>query len=280
MLEADVMGTRSETRVKQSCIEEFQEQGVTVLRSVFDDWIETLRRGVERNLSAPGPYTKGYTPEGGSGRFFGDYCNWQRIPEYEDFVRHSCAGAIAGQLMRSRHARFFHEHVLVKEPGTEERTPWHHDGPYYGIETTKSCSLWIPLDPVPEDTCVEFVAGSHRWGRVFLPRMFSGEDYIRADDDHEPIPDFDHHREDYDIRTWSLAPGDAIAFHFLTVHGAPPNLSPTLRRRAFSARWVGDDATYAVRSGRTSPPFPELVGRLNDGDSLDVPEFPIIWEAS
>lgn len=265
--------------ISNAIVEEFQAHGVVVLRGVFGDWIDTLQRGVERNLADPGPYTKGYTPKGGSGRFFGDYCNWQRIPEYEDFVRHSTAGAIAGQLMRSSHARFFHEHVLVKEPGTEERTPWHHDQPYYGVDGIKNCSLWIPLDPVPEDTCIEFVAGSHRWGRQFLPRMFSGEDYIRRDDHHEPIPDFDAHRGDYDIRTWAVAPGDAIAFHFLTVHAAPPNLSPALRRRAFSARWVGDDATWAVRSGRTSPPFPELEGRLAHGDPLDVPEFPLIWQS-
>ena len=274
------MGTSSVTPVDDARIEEFQEHGVTLLRGVFDDWIDSLRHGVERNLEDPGPFTKGYTPQGGSGRFFGDYCNWQRFTEYEEFVRHSPAGAIAGQLMRSRHARFFHEHVLVKEPGTEERTPWHHDAPYYGIDATKSCSLWIPLDAVPEDTCVEFVAGSHRWGRTFLPRMFSGEDYIRADDEHEPIPDFDNHRDDYDIRTWAVQPGDAIAFHFLTVHGAPANLSATRRRRAFSARFVGDDATWAVRSGRTSPPFPELTGRLAHGAPLDVPEFPIVWEVS
>ena len=273
------MGAISDSPISRADVEEFQQQGVTVLRGVFADWIDTLRRGVERNLAEPGPYTKRYTPEGGSGRFFGDYCNWQRIAEYEDFVRNSPAGAIAGQLMRSTHARFFHEHVLVKEPGTEERTPWHHDQPYYGVDATKSCSLWIPLDAVPEDTCIEFVAGSHRWGRQFLPRMFSGEDYIRCDDDHEPIPDFDNHREDYDIRTWAVEPGDAIAFHFLTVHGAPPNPSAKRRRRAFSARWVGDDATYAVRAGHTSPPFPELVGRLAHGDPLDVPEFPLVWQS-
>ena len=274
------MNTVSDAPIESDIIDKFQEHGVTVLRGVFSDWIETLQRGVERNMADPGPYTKGYTPEGGSGRFFGDYCNWQRIPEYKDFVCHSTAGAIAGQLMRSHEARFFHEHVLVKEPGTAEATPWHHDQPYYGIDGSKSCSLWIPLDSVPEGTCPEFVAGSHRWGRLFLPRMFSGEDYIRSDDDHEPIPDFDAHRADYDIRTWSVEPGDAIAFHFLTVHGAPPNLSATRRRRAFSARWVGDDATYAVRAGATSPPFPELVGRLAHGDPLDVPEFPLIWRRS
>jgi ectoine hydroxylase-related dioxygenase (phytanoyl-CoA dioxygenase family) len=258
-------------------VEEFQRDGVVILRGLFVDWIESLRQGVERNMADPGPYTKGYTPDGGPGRFFGDYCNWQRIPEYEDFVRHSPAAEIAGRLMGSDTVRFFHEHVLVKEPGTEDRTPWHHDQPYYGIDGSMTCSLWMPLDVVARDTCPEFIAGSHGWGRRFLPRMFTGEDYIRRDDDLEPIPDFDSSRDDYDIRSWDLAPGDAVAFSFLTVHGAPPNLSTTRRRRGFASRWLGDDARYAARSGRTSPPFPELVGRLAPGDPLDVPEFPLVW---
>ena len=119
------MNVTAEAPITDALVEEFQNDGVAVVRGVFTDWIDPLREGVERNMQDPGPYTKGYTPEGGSGRFFGDYCNWQRIPEYDDFVRNSPAGAIAGRLMGSRHARFFHEHVLVKEPGTREATPWH-----------------------------------------------------------------------------------------------------------------------------------------------------------
>ena len=90
-------------------------------------------------------------------------------------------------------------------------------------------------------------------------------------------PDIDGRREDFDIRSWSLQPGDAIAFHFLTIHGAPSNLSSTLRRRGFAARWLGDDAVYARRAGETSPPFPGLDERLNPGDPLVVEEFPLVF---
>ncbi len=50
---------------------------------------------------------------------------------------------------------------------------------------------------------------------------------------------------------------------------APPDARA---RRVFSARWVGDDASFADRGGVTSPPFPELT--LRDGDPLDSPLFP------
>ena len=263
--------------VSDEQVSDFRRSGAIVLRGVFSDWVDPLREGVEKNMADPGPYTKGYTPDGKPGRFFGDYCNWQRFPEYEDFIVHSPAAAIVSRLIGATCVRIYHEHVLVKEPGTEERTPWHHDQPYYGVDGKQNCSLWMPLDPVAKDTCPEFIVGSHAWGRMFLPRMFSGQDYDRPADGLEPIPDFDSHRDDYDILSWDLDSGDAIAFYFLTVHGAPPNLSSTQRRRGFSTRWLGDDATYAVRSGPTSPPFPELNGRLQDGDPMDVAEFPVVW---
>ncbi|THN61449.1 phytanoyl-CoA dioxygenase, partial [Klebsiella pneumoniae subsp. pneumoniae] len=60
----------------------------------------------------------------------------------------------------------------------------------------------------------------------------------------------------------------------------PPALGPRATpgagpRRVFSARWVGDDASFADRGGVTSPPFPELT--LRDGDPLDSPLFPQVW---
>ena len=264
--------------VPDETAESYDRDGAVLLRGAFKDWVRTLSAGVDRNVAEPGPYMTVNTPEGNPGRFFDDYCNWSRIPEYRDFVERSPAAAIVGRLTKSESVRIFHEHVLIKEPGTLERTPWHHDLPYYCVDGWQLCSLWVPLDPVPRETCPEFVAGSHRWGKVFLPRKFVQVDYERPGEGLEPIPDIEGHRADYDILSWDLAPGDAIAFHFLTVHGAPPNLSADHRRRGFSTRWLGDDATFAERPGEVSPPFPELVGRLKHGDSLDVEEFPVMWQ--
>jgi len=258
-------------------IETFRRDGVVLLKGVFTDWIDTLRQGVDVNMREPGPFGRDYLDEGQAGRFFGDYCNWDRIAEYRAFMFDSPAPEIAAQLMQSHSVRIFHEHVLVKEPGTNKITPWHHDQPYYCVDGKQVCSMWIPLDPVPLETCPEFVAGSHDWGRWFLPRKFSGIDYDHVDARLESMPDIDAQRADYDIRSWSLEPGDAIAFHYLTIHGAPANLSSSHRRRGFAARWLGDDTVYAQRRGETSPPFPGLDERLQPGDALDTEEFPLVF---
>ena len=85
-------------------------------------------------------------------------------------------------LMQSRKVNLFHEHVLVKEPGTEEPTPWHNDQPYWTVEGWQVASLWIPLDPVARENGVEYVAGSHRKGEWFKPKRFADSADHPSDD--------------------------------------------------------------------------------------------------
>ena len=262
------------TDLDSSLIEDFQRDGVVLLRGLLADWVAPLRAGVAANMAAPGAGARIYPNADGGAQFFGDYCNWDRIAEYRAFVFESPAAEIAGQLMGSKTARLFHEHVLVKEPGAETPTPWHHDQPYYCVDGEQTCSLWLALDPVPRETCVEYVAGSHRWGRWFRPERFD-KSALNEGDGLEPVPDIEAKRADYDIRGYTLEPGDAIAFSFLTLHGAPPNRSARQARRAFSSRWVGDDARFARRHGTTSPPFHEV--DLAPGAALDHPAFPLIY---
>lgn len=256
----------------------FRRDGVVVLRGLFSGaWLEELARGIERNLAEPGPMAVGYTDDGKPGRFFGDYCNWRRIPEFEQFVTRSPAAAAAAGLMAAARVQFFHEHVLVKEPATEEPTPWHHDLPYYCVEGEQSVSLWTPLDPVPEPVCPRFVAGSHRWGRLFYPRQFrDGADYDYAGPGYEPVPDIDADPGAYRILSWALEPGDAIAFDFRTVHDGPPNPGPR-RRRGFATRWLGEDVRYCERPGRPSPPYPEMGIGLAPGAPMREDWFPVLW---
>ena len=247
--------------------------GVGVLRGLFvGDWLDALRDGVERNLAEPGPYVGEHGE--GQGSFFDDYCNWERIPEYRAFVYESPAAAVAAAVMQSPSAQFFHEHVLVKEPGTAKRTPWHQDAPYYCVDGRQTVSFWIPLDPVPRDVCPEFIAGSHRWGKLFYPRRFADDtDYAYDGGGFETIPSIDREREKYDIRSYELAPGDVILFHFRTVHGAPANPGAE-RRRGFAPRWLGEDARFVERPGCTSPPYPGIGQKT--GERLREDWFPVI----
>ena len=195
--------------VPRAAVDAFSRDGVVRLEGAFGvEWVDTLAAGVERNLRAPGPMATDYIEDGEEGRFFGDYCNWTRIPEFRSFVLESPAAEIAAGVTGSSSVQFYHEHVLIKEPGTSRRTPWHHDLPYFNVEGTKTLAIWLALDPVERSVCPEFVAGSHRWGRLFYPRMFGDfSDYDYEGRGYETVPDIDGRRADYRILAWDLEPG-------------------------------------------------------------------------
>ena len=255
-------------------IEEYFDYGVVMIRNVITPyWLKKLAIGIEKNFKNPSKYKCVYEKKGEKEIFFDDYCNWQKIREYKDFFFHSNIARLASRLMDSKTVNLFHEHILIKEPGSRKKTPWHQDQPYYCVDGKNNCSLWIPLDNISKNICPEFIRSSHKWNKKYLPTKFIGEPYKHEDDDFEIIPDIDNNRNKYDIISWSLSPGDLIAFNFSTIHGAPGNSSFN-RRRAFSARFTGDDATFAKRKGETSPPFPEV--KLKHGDKLNSPFFPQI----
>lgn len=253
-------------------IESYRSDGVVLLKGLFADWVGTIKTGIERNIENPGPSAAENLKQGESGRFFDDYCNWGRIAEFEEVIRRSAAGPVAAALMQSSTVQIFHDHVLVKEPGTSKATPWHQDSPYYFVEGEQTVSFWCPVDPVTDAT-LRCVAGSHLWEKPVLPtRWLSEKNFYPDNDDYLPVPDPD--AQGMQILEWEMDPGDAVAFSFRTLHGARGNQSIE-RRRAFSIRFVGDDARYVTRPGPTSPPFAGH-GML-DGQKLREDWFPTIY---
>ena len=240
-------------QVTDAMVADYQRDGVVLVKGLFADWVDVLRAGVEENMASPSPQVMATLKPGEKGRFFDDYCNWSRIGAFEQAIRGSGAAEAAAALMGSQRVQLFHDHVLVKEPGTNKATPWHTDGPYYFVDGRQTVSFWVPLDPVKEAS-LRCVAGSHLWEKDVLPtRWVSETSFYPGEHDYIPVPDPE--AEGMAIREWEMEPGDAVAFHYRTLHGARGNTSTT-RRRAFSLRLVGDDARYVERPGPTSPPFP------------------------
>jgi len=257
--------------VTDADIDAFQRDGVVVIRGLFADYIDTIRAGIDRNLAEPGKYAAENLKAGEGGRFFDDYCNWQRIPEFVEVVNKSPAAAVAADLMRSKTVQMFHDHVLVKEPGTNKPTPWHQDGPYYFVGGRQNVSFWSPMDRVTDAT-LRCVAGSHNWPKQVLPTRWLAETSFYPDDDtYMPVPDPD--AEGMRVVEWEMEPGDAVAFNYLTLHGARGNTSER-RRRAFSLRLLGDDARFVERPGPTSPPFPGH--NMTPGQRLREDWFPML----
>lgn len=257
---------------------DWQRDGAVCVRGAFTaEHIGWATMAIDANLADLSPLAK-RASTAADGAFVEDFCNWSRIPAMERFIRESPAAAIAGALTGSQTIRLYHDHVLVKEPGTRQRTPWHQDLPYYNIDGTQHASMWLPVDPVPRASTLQFIAGSHR-GPWYLPRTFLDE---RAawfpEGSLAELPDFDSDPERWPVIGWELEPGDAVFFDMLTVHGAGGVAGPH-RRRVLSVRFLGDDIVHAPRPWPTSPPFPGLEAHLPPGAPMAHPLFPRIWHS-
>ena len=236
----------------------------------------SLREGIDANLAHPSPRALVASRSDDPGFFIEDFCTWQDNPAYRRLIEQSALAAVAARLMQSQEVRLYHDHMLTKEAGTRQKTPWHQDQPYYNVDGFQNVSFWIPVDPVSRSATLEFLAGSHR-GPWLMPRTFmTHEARWFPEGTLQELPDIEGQRASLPILGWPLEPGDAVAFHMLALH-ASGGVEPGRRRRVFSVRFLGDDMRHAPRRWKTSPEFPGLADQLPAGAPMDHPLFPLLW---
>nr|WP_047165565.1 phytanoyl-CoA dioxygenase family protein [Sphingomonas sp. Y57] len=257
--------------------EQYTRDGAVVLRNLLTPaQVAILREGIDANLAQPSSNAKIASRRDDPGQFVEDFCTWRTNAHYREIIFTSRLGEVAAELMGSRTARLHHDHMLTKEAGTRQRTPWHQDQPYYNIEGRQNVSFWVPVDPVQREAALEFVAGSHL-GPWLMPRSFmANEAKWFPDGSLAELPDIEADRAAHRILGWALQPGDAVAFHMLTLHSAAGSAT---RRRVFSVRFIGDDARHAPRNWATSPDFPGLADRLPADAPFVDPLFPQVYPA-
>lgn len=274
MLTPDKLEQRVRERVTERHVADFRRDGAVCIRQLLTTAeLALLREGIEANLAHPSERAKIASRPDDPGRFFEDFCNWQDIPAYRRFIFETPLALVAQRLMGARTVRLYHDHLLVKEAGTRQRTPWHQDQPYYNIAGEQNISMWIPVDSVPRQSMLEFVAGSHQ-GPWLMPRTFmDNEARWFPEGSLADLPDIEGARDRFPIVGWAIEPGDFVCFHMLTLHAAGGVEGPN-RRRVFSLRWLGDDIRHAPRRWKTSPEFPGLADQLPTGAPMEHPLFP------
>ncbi len=208
------------------------------------------------------------------GHFKGGTDHWLQQSEFLDFALRSPLPAIVAALLRSSTVRLYEDSVLVKEPGTRERTAFHQDLAYFHLAGEQICTTWVPLDSVRADTgAVRFVAGSHLDRTTYRPNLFVTTMALPGTEGEE-VPDYEQMKGEARIISFDTEPGDITVHHARTIHGANGNASATRRRRAISVRYTGDDARFLTRVGA---PTKAHHATMHDGDALTVDAFPAAW---
>lgn len=210
------------------------------------------------------------------GHFLAGTDHWRTQPEFLDFALDSPLPAIVARLLRSEHVWFYEDSVLVKEPGTREKTAFHQDMAYFHLAGELVATTWVPFDTVTADTgAVRFVVGSHRDRTRYRPNTFVTDLSLGGADGTVDVPDYDDvaHKGAATIVSFDTEPGDITVHHARTIHGASGNASATRRRRALSVRYAGDGTTFAPVAGLEKPHHAGMVA----GQPLDPEACPLAW---
>ena len=103
-------------------ITDYKLNGVVLLQNIIDrSWLDILKKGIEKNFKNPSKYKCVYEKYKKNELFYDDYCNWNKISEYKNFIFNSNISIIAQELMNSKKVNLFHEHVLIKEVGSKKK---------------------------------------------------------------------------------------------------------------------------------------------------------------
>jgi len=243
-----------------------------------------MTKVIDAQLAAPSRWVNDANPNATRNRLFTDRYLWRENPEIQKFIFESGVAALAGQAMQSSMARFYFDHLLVKEPETTAPTPWHQDAPYWPFKGRQICSIWLALtDSTVEQSALEFVRGSHADQHYYMPQQFGKRDnhpssWQLKGIEGEPVPPIEENRSAYDIVGWDMKAGDAVLFSAWVLHGARGNSSSQQRRAAISTRWLGDDVIWYPHPG-SDPTVTQADVAIQPGESAcDDDRFPVGWK--
>ena len=252
----------------------YARDGVVHLAGALrDEDLAAALNAYEWTLANPGPLASRFRQATPS-TFYHDLYNPECLGGYRSMLESSPVPGIVASLWGSDDVWFMYEQVFLKEGGETRRTPWHQDSSYLSVEGDHLAVAWITFDACAKEDSLEFVRGSHKGTLYNGSRFELGDDTAptHIDSPLPRLPDIEASRDDYDIVSWSVAPGDLVVFHPATLHGGAPT-HPGKRRRTLTLRFFGADATYAERVGGAGPRIEGFHERKRQGDPFRDPAF-------
>jgi len=193
---------------------------------------------------------------------------WRITPGYHDVLWNPRFLVTASQLLGNVSVRFWHDQLFWKPPKKGGVVAWHQDYSYWTrTKPIAHLTCWCSLDnSTKENGCLQYIAGSHRWG--LLPKPVIAGDL-------QGIKDFlnDDQKKQFEHPQFAeVKAGEAIFHHSLTLHGSGENKSDK-PRRAFVINCFAD----GVRSD-SDEPLLEGVPVVKKGEKMEGQFFPLLYK--
>ncbi|HEX6848973.1 MAG TPA: phytanoyl-CoA dioxygenase family protein [Chitinophagaceae bacterium] len=192
---------------------------------------------------------------------------WRIGPGFHDVLWNPRFLVAASQLLGNVPVRFWHDQLFWKPAKKGGVVAWHQDYSYW-TRTIPVAHLtcWCGLDDATrENGCLQYIAGSHRWGLLPKPALAGDLEGIREFLNDEQVKPFDH------PQYAEVKAGEAIFHHSLTLHGSGENKSDK-PRRAFVINAFADGVT-----SDSNEPLLEGVPIVAKGRKMEGQFFPLLY---
>jgi ectoine hydroxylase-related dioxygenase (phytanoyl-CoA dioxygenase family) len=204
---------------------------------------------------------------------------WKVCPEYQETIHNPLITGAIRDLMEAPRLRLWHDQVISKPPGDNEKFAFHHDFYFWPLDRPRMITCWLALDDATvENGCMHVIPGSHRDPR-FQP---AGGD-LSADIHLSPKPlgPGEPGSLYHEVRTWDvdrakpveLKAGECMFHHCLNYHMTPKNVSDR-PRRAFVIITMPDGTRYNHAQSPKHVCTEYL--HLEDGTPMNGDNFPLI----
>lgn len=173
----------------------------------------------------------------------------------------------ASQLLGNTAVRFWHDQIFWKPAKKGGVVAWHQDYSYWTrTKPIAHLTCWCGLDDsTKENGCLQYIAGSQRWGLLPKPVLAGEIQGIKYFLNDEQKKQFDN------PQYAEVKAGEAIFHHSLTLHGSGENKSDK-PRRAFVINVFAD----GVRSD-SNEPLLEGVPVVPKGNKMEGQFFPLLY---
>ena len=192
---------------------------------------------------------------------------WRITKGFHDVLWNPRFLIAASQLLGNKPVRFWHDQLFYKPAKKGGVVAWHQDYSYWTrTKPIAHLTCWCGLDDsTKENGCLQYIAGSHRWGLLPKP-VIAGE--------LQGIKNFlsDDQKKQFATPQYAeVKAGEAIFHHPLTLHGSGENKSDK-PRRAFVINVIEDgvisDADEPMLTG---------VSLIPKGEKMQGQFFPLLF---
>lgn len=259
-------------RLSDDQISFFHDNGyLPGIRMLNDEQVEVLRRELAKLMDPSCPrdlfyeYHTNESPDP-SRVLFHALGAWRVSPAFHDLLWNPAFLVPASQLLGDP-VRFWHDQLFVKPAHHGGVVAWHQDYSYWTrTKPLRHLTCWIGLDDsTPDNGCVQYVPGSHKWPDLPKPELTGELEAIKS-----ALPA--ELRTQFKPVCAELKKGESSFHHARTMHGSGRN-ETDIPRRATVINVVLDGV-----ASDSNEPLLDGVPPIAKGEKLGGQFFPLLFQ--